>query len=480
MPNVTMIAVTSLLFAGSSVMAGDVLQVDAVESEVSGFFKQSCGNGGGSFSQSANDFAQFPISIDESVDCDVIGSLEASTDGSVSDNSFELTARTYAGGNEGFGEYVLAYCSNNTVVSFTILRDAHVRFETCKTGYDSDYYDMGSTSSYGTAVLTNTATDEVVMQTWSSSSLNGTICGLSEQMLEAGSYALTFDFDAGSSCNCGSSSEIQISLEARPVPSMTIFDGIGVNIQQALTGEFPAEAETYNESEITDVYEDLPTVFAHSFVGAEKGSCTSVDSERNRCSTRTWGMANGNVILLKSEATAKTVGDSNAGLCYLDWQSDIFYDFNFELLRACTVTLDRCHDSAQHPFAGEDATDTDGGFTEVRLWDPDTKDSIFYSYLLDDGVQCDTVEIELQPGTYRMWADSHAWSTGRRGHTTIAQLEVTFYDKADLNQDGRVNGADIAVLLGSWGVCVGCPADITGDGVVSGADLSQVLGGWAP
>ena len=180
------------------------------------------------------------------------------------------------------------------------------------------------------------------------------------------------------------------------------------------------------------------------------------------------------------ETTAKTVRDSNAGLCYLDWQSDILYDFNFELLRACTVTLDRCHDSAQHSFPGEEATDTDGGMTEVRLWDPDTKDSIFYSYLLDDGVDCDTVEFELQPGSYRMWADSHAWSTGKRGHTTIAQLEVTFYDKADLDQDGRVNGADIAILLGSWGACGGCPADITGDGVVSGPDLSQVLGGWAP
>ncbi|MBX3356309.1 MAG: hypothetical protein KF724_11505 [Phycisphaeraceae bacterium] len=51
---------------------------------------------------------------------------------------------------------------------------------------------------------------------------------------------------------------------------------------------------------------------------------------------------------------------------------------------------------------------------------------------------------------------------------------------ADLTGDGVVNGADIALVLGSWGPCVGCPADLTGDGVVNGADISTVLGAWGP
>ena len=49
----------------------------------------------------------------------------------------------------------------------------------------------------------------------------------------------------------------------------------------------------------------------------------------------------------------------------------------------------------------------------------------------------------------------------------------------DVNNDGQVNGADISVLLGFWGLN-GKPvaADITNDGSVDGADLAQLLGSW--
>ena len=48
---------------------------------------------------------------------------------------------------------------------------------------------------------------------------------------------------------------------------------------------------------------------------------------------------------------------------------------------------------------------------------------------------------------------------------------------ADLNGDGLVNGADLGLMLSSWGICSGdhCPADLNGDGVVSGADLGLLL-----
>jgi len=48
----------------------------------------------------------------------------------------------------------------------------------------------------------------------------------------------------------------------------------------------------------------------------------------------------------------------------------------------------------------------------------------------------------------------------------------------DLNNDGVVNGADLAIVLGSWGPCDGCPADFDGNGTVDGADLAVVLGNW--
>lgn len=50
----------------------------------------------------------------------------------------------------------------------------------------------------------------------------------------------------------------------------------------------------------------------------------------------------------------------------------------------------------------------------------------------------------------------------------------------DIVPDGTVNGADLGVVLGSWGACrsAECIADVTGDGLVDGADLGVVLGTW--
>lgn len=50
---------------------------------------------------------------------------------------------------------------------------------------------------------------------------------------------------------------------------------------------------------------------------------------------------------------------------------------------------------------------------------------------------------------------------------------------ADLNGDGVVNAADLALLLGSWGTCPPpCPADLDGDGSVGASDLALLLGSW--
>ena len=48
----------------------------------------------------------------------------------------------------------------------------------------------------------------------------------------------------------------------------------------------------------------------------------------------------------------------------------------------------------------------------------------------------------------------------------------------DINEDGKVDGADLGVLIGSWGVCAGCPADFNGDNTVNGADLGVMIGAW--
>lgn len=50
----------------------------------------------------------------------------------------------------------------------------------------------------------------------------------------------------------------------------------------------------------------------------------------------------------------------------------------------------------------------------------------------------------------------------------------------ELNGDGDVDAADLALLLGSWGPCDPCPADLDSDGAVGAADLAQLLGSWGP
>jgi len=49
---------------------------------------------------------------------------------------------------------------------------------------------------------------------------------------------------------------------------------------------------------------------------------------------------------------------------------------------------------------------------------------------------------------------------------------------ADLDHDGTVAGADLALVLGDWGPCKGCQGDVTNNGVVDGIDLAFVLTLW--
>jgi hypothetical protein len=51
---------------------------------------------------------------------------------------------------------------------------------------------------------------------------------------------------------------------------------------------------------------------------------------------------------------------------------------------------------------------------------------------------------------------------------------------SDLNDDGAVSGADLAILLGAWGTCGAgdCEADLDCSGGVDAADLAVLLGAW--
>ena len=67
-------------------------------------------------------------------------------------------------------------------------------------------------------------------------------------------------------------------------------------------------------------------------------------------------------------------------------------------------------------------------------------------------------------------------ASDNNGNGTIDACECI----ADISGDGAVNGADMALLLGSWGIPPKTlpQADLNGDGVVNGADLATLLAEW--
>jgi len=64
------------------------------------------------------------------------------------------------------------------------------------------------------------------------------------------------------------------------------------------------------------------------------------------------------------------------------------------------------------------------------------------------------------------------------GNTVLVDCEP--FCVGDLSADGRVDAADLSVLLSAWGFCTTelCSADVTGDTVVDGSDLAVLLVAW--
>jgi hypothetical protein len=89
--------------------------------------------------------------------------------------------------------------------------------------------------------------------------------------------------------------------------------------------------------------------------------------------------------------------------------------------------------------------------------------------------------VEQQAGQYPSFVAKENALVGF-GLASPARLELDVSTgpqcvSADLNCDGVVDGADLGMLLGSWGSSG--PGDLNGDGTVDGADLGSLLGSWS-
>lgn len=83
---------------------------------------------------------------------------------------------------------------------------------------------------------------------------------------------------------------------------------------------------------------------------------------------------------------------------------------------------------------------------------------------------------ESSPYTAKRF-DTHEYSEPTRRPRLFIEFEMSPACTADLNEDGSVDGSDLAMVLGAWGTA-GARADLTSDGVVDGADIAVVLGAW--
>jgi len=96
------------------------------------------------------------------------------------------------------------------------------------------------------------------------------------------------------------------------------------------------------------------------------------------------------------------------------------------------------------------------------------------------------VAVVHSPGVFFSPDGSTAYLTTRYGGSTVGVPNLWAVDlsnaaapcPADLDADGVVASADLAIFLGNWGVAG--QADVNGDGSVGSEDLSILLGSWGP
>jgi hypothetical protein len=82
---------------------------------------------------------------------------------------------------------------------------------------------------------------------------------------------------------------------------------------------------------------------------------------------------------------------------------------------------------------------------------------------------------EVQPRNVRRFETRESGASSWRPKLVV-EFEPPSGNPFDLNGDGNVGGADLTVLLSSWGEPG--PADFDGDGIVGGADLAALLAAW--
>ncbi len=137
---------------------------------------------------------------------------------------------------------------------------------------------------------------------------------------------------------------------------------------------------------------------------------------------------------------------------------------------------------------GEDLDTDDDGMLDVTPWEQVVDSVAIVGAGPGESIYSPNVvgpDGEFVPGHVYRCDNTGAWTIGpfdvvvgvdTPGASNTACEAPTC--EGDLNDDGVVNGADLAIMLGEWGKCAGCVGDLNGDNIVNGADLAILLGAW--
>ena len=134
-------------------------------------------------------------------------------------------------------------------------------------------------------------------------------------------------------------------------------------------------------------------------------------------------------------------------------------------------------------FATFLGTDWDERSMEARMFDTESMTEITGT-ISDHGR---VTVFEIPPGSYQM---VHIISRQRHIHGQDIEdfldqfgdeidVSVRYRIDGDANGDGRVDGADLALILGLWNV-IDPEGSLDDNPVTNGSDLARVLGGWSP
>ncbi len=137
------------------------------------------------------------------------------------------------------------------------------------------------------------------------------------------------------------------------------------------------------------------------------------------------------------------------------------YNFGYSALQA-RLDVDGAT-GVSAPFSTVDAVETNIAAT------PGSVTFAFNANGLAPGVYSKTVTV--------LTSDENLAGATNGSLTLTMQVTVSGGNAADLNGDGRVDAADLAILLNQWGTSGS--ADIDHDGIVGGSDLGALLNAWS-